>query len=64
MRSRPANRSRIESSWSETPGSRLPDDPTLAAIGRWAVPQERAAVVLLGDNLYPDGLAADDRARG
>ena len=45
-------------------GEPVPDDPTLAAIGRWAVPQERAAVVLLGDNLYPSGLAADDRARG
>ncbi|MCY4508322.1 MAG: metallophosphoesterase [Acidobacteria bacterium] len=45
-------------------GEPVPDDPTLAAIGRWAVPQERAAVVLLGDNLYPDGLTADDRARG
>ena len=45
-------------------GEPVADDPTLAAIGRWAVPQERAAVVLLGDNLYPDGLAADDRARG
>ena len=45
-------------------GEPVPDDPTLAAIGRWAVPQERAAVVLLGDNLYPDGLAADDRTRG
>ena len=45
-------------------GEPVPDDPTLAAIGRWAAPQERAAVVLLGDNLYPSGLAADDRARG
>lgn len=45
-------------------GAPVPDDPTLAAIGRWAMPQERAAVVLLGDNLYPSGLAADDRARG
>ena len=45
-------------------GEPVPGDPTLAAIGHWAVPQERAAVVLLGDNLYPDGLAADDRARG
>ena len=41
-------------------GEPMQGDPTLAAIGRWAVPQERAAVVLLGDNLYPDGLAADD----
>ena len=45
-------------------GEPLAGDPTLAAIGRWAVPRERAAVVLLGDNLYPSGLAADDRARG
>ena len=45
-------------------GEPMPGDPTLAAIGRWAVPQERAAVLLLGDNLYPDGLEADDRARG
>ena len=45
-------------------GEPLAGDPTLAAIGQWAVPRERAAVVLLGDNLYPSGLAADDRARG
>ena len=45
-------------------GEPVPGDPTLAAIGRWAVPQERTAVVLLGDNLYPSGLAADDRPRG
>ncbi len=45
-------------------GEPVPQDPTLAAIGRWAIPQDRAAVVLLGDNLYPSGLEADDRARG
>ncbi len=45
-------------------GEPVPEDPTLAAIGRWAVPEDRAAVVLLGDNLYPSGLEADDRARG
>ena len=45
-------------------GEPLADDPILAAIGQWAVPPERAAVVLLGDNLYPSGLTADDRARG
>lgn len=45
-------------------GEPVPKDPTLAAIGRWAVPQDRAAVVLLGDNLYPSGLRADDRTRG
>ena len=45
-------------------GEPLAGDPTLAAIGQWAVPPERAAVVLLGDNLYPSGLTADDRARG
>lgn len=45
-------------------GEPVREDPTLDAIGHWAVPRERAAVVLLGDNLYPSGLAADDRARG
>ena len=45
-------------------GEPIASDPTLAAIGQWAVPPERAAVVLLGDNLYPSGLTADDRARG
>ena len=45
-------------------GEPIAGDPTLAAIGQWAVPPERAAVVLLGDNLYPSGLTADDRARG
>ena len=43
-------------------GEPVPEDPTLAAIGRWAVPQERAAVLLLGDNLYPSGLEEDNRA--
>lgn len=45
-------------------GEPVPEDPTLAAIGRWSVPRDRAAVVLLGDNLYPSGLEEDDRARG
>ena len=45
-------------------GEPVPEDPTLAAIGRWAVPPERAAVVLLGDNLYPSGLEEDNRAWG
>ena len=45
-------------------GEPVQEDPTLAAIGRWAVPRDRAAVVLLGDNLYPSGLEDGDRARG
>ncbi len=45
-------------------GEPVEEDPTLAAIGRWAVPRDRAAVVLLGDNLYPSGLEEGDRARG
>ncbi len=45
-------------------GEPVPQDPTLAAIGRWAVPRDRAAVVLLGDNIYPAGLEEGDRARG
>ncbi|MDE2846557.1 MAG: metallophosphoesterase [Gemmatimonadota bacterium] len=45
-------------------GEPVPEDPTLAAIGRWAVPPDRAAVVLLGDNLYPSGLEEDNRAWG
>ncbi|MCY3712741.1 MAG: metallophosphoesterase [Gemmatimonadetes bacterium] len=45
-------------------GEPVPEDPTLAAIGRWAVPTDRAAVVLLGDNLYPSGLEEDNRAWG
>ena len=45
-------------------GEPVREDPTLAAIGRWAVPHDRAAVVLLGDNLYPSGLEEGDRDRG
>jgi len=45
-------------------GEPVEDDPTLAAIGRWAVPPDRAAVLLLGDNLYPSGLEEDNRAWG
>ena len=45
-------------------GEPVPEDPTLAAIGAWAVPPERAAVVLLGDNLYPSGLEEASRAWG
>ncbi len=45
-------------------GEPVEEDPTLAAIGRWAVPRDRAAVVLLGDNIYPSGLEEGDRARG
>lgn len=45
-------------------GEPLAGDPVLAAIGQWAVPPERAAVVLLGDNVYPSGLTAADRMRG
>ena len=45
-------------------GEPVPEDPTLAAIGAWAVPPERTAVVLLGDNLYPSGLEEASRAWG
>lgn len=45
-------------------GEPVPEDPTLAAIGHWAVPPDRAAVLLLGDNLYPSGLEEDNRAWG
>jgi len=45
-------------------GEPVEEDPTLAAIGRWAVPRDRAAVVLLGDNIYPSGLEAHDRVWG
>ena len=45
-------------------GEPVPEDPTLAAIGRWAVPPDRAAVLLLGDNLYPSGLEEDNRSWG
>ena len=45
-------------------GEPVEEDPTLAAIGRWAVPRDRAAVVFLGDNIYPSGLEAHDRVWG
>ena len=45
-------------------GEPVEEDPTLAAIGRWAIPRDRAAVVLLGDNLYPSGLEEGNRAWG
>lgn len=45
-------------------GEPVEEDPTLAAIGRWAVPRGRAAVVLLGDNIYPSGLEEENRAWG
>ena len=45
-------------------GEPVPEDPTLAAIGEWAVPPDRTAVLLLGDNLYPSGLEKDNRAWG
>jgi hypothetical protein len=46
-------------------GQPLRDDPTLAALGRWGDARPRHTTVLfLGDNVYPAGLQADDRARG
>jgi hypothetical protein len=46
-------------------GSASPNDPTLALIGTWGdADPKRSAVLYLGDNLYPAGLQAGDRARG
>ena len=46
-------------------GAPLRDDPTLAAVGRWADARAaRSTVVFLGDNVYPAGLRESDRARG
>jgi len=46
-------------------GEPLREDPTLAALGRWADAQaERTTVLFLGDNVYPAGLESGDRARG
>jgi len=45
-------------------GYYLEDDPTLAAVGEWARPVDSATVVLLGDNIYNEGLTDDDRERG
>ena len=45
-------------------GEPVEEDPTLAAIGRWTSPRDRAAVVLLGDNIYPSGLEESNRDWG
>jgi len=46
-------------------GDPLPDDPTLAALGKVGdQTPEHTTVVFLGDNLYPSGLQDDDRERG
>jgi hypothetical protein len=46
-------------------GAPLPDDPTLATLGRWAQAHpDRTTVLFLGDNVYPAGLEDDQRARG
>jgi hypothetical protein len=46
-------------------GDPLPDDPTLAALGRWGdAYADRTTVLFLGDNVYPAGLESSDRARG
>lgn len=42
----------------------LEDDPTLAALDRWAIDAPSATVVFLGDNIYNEGLTDDDRERG
>lgn len=46
-------------------GDPLPDDATLAALGRWGDTRPRHTTVLfLGDNVYPAGLRESDRPRG
>jgi hypothetical protein len=45
-------------------GYYLEDDPTLAALGRWAADSPGSTVVFLGDNVYNEGLVDDDRERG
>lgn len=42
----------------------LEDDPTLAAVDRWATTADDATVVFLGDNIYNEGLTDEDRERG
>jgi hypothetical protein len=42
----------------------LEDDRTLAALHDWATPVETTTVVMLGDNIYNEGLTDDDRERG
>ena len=42
----------------------LEDDPTLAALDRWATGVESSTVLFLGDNIYNEGLTDDDRERG
>ncbi|MAG34173.1 MAG: hypothetical protein CL908_25110 [Deltaproteobacteria bacterium] len=45
-------------------GYYLEDDPTLAALGRWAAAVESSSIVFLGDNIYNDGLTDEERERG
>ena len=45
-------------------GYYLEDDPTLAALGRWAEDAPLSSIVFLGDNIYNEGLVDDDRDRG
>ena len=45
-------------------GLYLEDDPTLAALGRWAQPVHASSVLFLGDNIYDDGLIEADREQG
>ena len=46
-------------------GSAIPNDPTLALLGKWGdADPKRTAVIYLGDNLYPAGLQEGDRPRG
>jgi hypothetical protein len=46
-------------------GAPLPNDPTLAALGRWGDRDpERSTVLFLGDNVYPDGLRPAEPKRG
>lgn len=42
-------------------GLYLEDDPTLAALGRWADAGTPATVLFLGDNIYDDGLIEAER---
>ena len=42
----------------------LEDDPTLAALDRWATQGPPTSVVFLGDNIYNEGLTDEDRDHG
>jgi hypothetical protein len=46
-------------------GAPEPDDPVLAMLGDWGdVHPERTTALFLGDNLYPEGLLAEDEESG